>query len=267
MAGLLFLFAFAIVCTVFSFWLSDAVKRWRRQVRSDDDYRGDGVESAKQQLLGELEAAITAPSNAYDAQDWNDFIVHGTDVPSSDASTLASGTLTNDEGFLGCSYQPDPVPKVMHHAQPNTTAVSASVPQHALPTQETWPSHPFNRAERGSPVPGPSADEIHDFYAFLDNKDVPDPNKYWTVNNSAPVEEGPLFVNAKQFERILKRRMARQKLEEMLRLAAKGKERRSREMWNGAMRYPRDANGRFLTRDRVEREGGSRREGWQVWCR
>jgi nuclear transcription factor Y alpha len=36
-------------------------------------------------------------------------------------------------------------------------------------------------------------------------------------------EESPLYVNAKQFHRILKRRVARQKLEEQLRLTSKGR--------------------------------------------
>jgi nuclear transcription factor Y alpha len=47
-------------------------------------------------------------------------------------------------------------------------------------------------------------------------------------------EESPLYVNAKQFHRILKRRLARQKLEEQLRLTSKGR-----------------PGGRFLTAEEV----------------
>lgn len=72
-------------------------------------------------------------------------------------------------------------------------------------------------------------------------------------------EESPLYVNAKQFHRILKRRVARQKLEEMLRLTSKGRKPYLHESrHNHAMRRPRGPGGRFLTAEEVaalERDG------------
>ncbi|KAK0655412.1 CCAAT-binding transcription factor, subunit B, partial [Cercophora newfieldiana] len=64
-------------------------------------------------------------------------------------------------------------------------------------------------------------------------------------------EEQPLYVNVKQFHRILKRRVVRQGLEERHQLLKGRNPYRYESRHKHAKRRPRGPTGRFLTADEV----------------
>ncbi|KAK4560882.1 Transcriptional activator [Recurvomyces mirabilis] len=128
--------------------------------------------------------------------------------------------------------------------------MSHTVPNPAVPSQQAPPSMsaPPRPPTAQSALPPPQVQQR--------SPEVP---------AAGTAEESPLYVNAKQFHRILKRRMARQKLEENLRLSSKGRKPYLHESrHNHAMRRPRGPGGRFLTADEVaqmEAKGAIRPDG------
>ncbi|KAF8251445.1 hypothetical protein K440DRAFT_579423, partial [Wilcoxina mikolae CBS 423.85] len=132
----------------------------------------------------------------------------------------------------------------MQHAQPVNNARTSVPPQPQTPQQQPPPQVPPQPSQQHTPVqPHPQSPEV------------------------VPAEETPLYVNAKQFHRILKRRVARQKLEEALRLTSKQRKPYLHESrHNHAMRRPRGPGGRFLTAEEVaamerDKRGGENGDG------
>lgn len=127
---------------------------------------------------------------------------------------------------------------------------------------------PMTQQRRMSQVTSPHGQMSQPVMTSMPRQPVPPPMQPPQQPVQAPQEEistsgqeeTPLYVNAKQFHRILKRRVARQKLEEQLRLTSKGRKPYLHESrHNHAMRRPRGPGGRFLTADEVaamEKEKG-----------
>jgi len=81
-------------------------------------------------------------------------------------------------------------------------------------------THLYARTSQKSPSPAPPAPSPDpQSEVFLQS----DPSPVHQTREDPPLEEEPLYVNAKQYFRILKRRVARARLEELHRLSRQRK--------------------------------------------
>lgn len=155
------------------------------------------------------------------------------------------------------------IPTVPSQRHSNHESTDAYV-NYAQPTQFLYhapqgprfpPSHQTAQFQPSSQTPELSTWNQMPQLPYPPTARTPLPQPPCLEESSRPSEETPLYVNAKQFERILKRRVARQRLEERLRRTPGNRRSYLHESRHKhAIRRPRGPGGRFLSKDELERQ-------------
>ncbi|KAG8868172.1 Transcriptional activator [Serendipita sp. 405] len=186
-----------------------------------------------------------------------------------------SGALDHPQGQAQYGHQPQspPLRQIPQSPQQQQQSLAHHHHQHAHPHSHSISSRPrANTSAAVIDVAGSSSTPLlHDSrpraHSYGDPRTIPEQrNKqgatsidelaFGTNNSPQELDEEPLYVNAKQYHRILKRRAARARQAELQKLSTQRKPYLHQSRHNHAVRRPRGPGGRFLTAEEIAARKG-----------